>query len=83
MSQIQQDAIKLQEEIFEKQYFVQLYLQALGKHNMSTASIDQSEFTDEQIIDMANTFWELLPDSPTIRREPFYLLCDIAEHLFD
>jgi len=80
---IQRQAMELQDAIFAEVYYERIYLAALGKHNMSTASIDQSEFTDEQLVSMANTFWFALPDSPSIRREPFFQLCSIAEHCFD
>ncbi len=80
---IQRQAIELQDAIFKEDYYKNLYLASLGKHHMSTASIDQSEFTDQQLVSMANTFWFALPDSPVIRRTPFFQLCSIAEHCFD
>lgn len=80
---IQRKAIDLQQAVFDNDYFKHLYLASLGKHNMSTASIDQSEFSDSEIVSMANTFWFALPDSHACRREPFWQLCDIAEHCFD
>ena len=36
--------------------------------------------TTEEILLFWQRYWHSLPDSPTIRREPFYLICDIAEN---
>lgn len=82
MSEIQNKMSKLQDEIYRHKYYVDLYHSALSTHNMSTASIDQGEFKDQKIIRMCNTFWDSLPDSPDIRRFPFFLLCEIAEQIF-
>lgn len=77
----------LQSSVFKKNYFVKLWLETLAQHNMSTASIDQHEHSDRQIVLAANTFWDKLPDHPKIRKPEFELvfldLCDIAEHIFD
>jgi hypothetical protein len=80
---IKQDAQKLQEEIFEQDYYIHLYLAALAQHGMTKEGISQGEFDENTIVNMANSFWFALPDSMAIRRQPFYRLCDIAEHCFD
>ena len=36
--------------------------------------------TPEEIVLFWQRFWESLPDSKSIRRDPFYLICDIAEN---
>ena len=83
MSDIQKAAIKVQDAIYKEEYYVSLYEAALRHNNMSVASIDQSEFSDQQLITMMNDFWSLLPDSPSIRREPFFALCDICEEIYE
>jgi len=81
-TEIQRAAINLQDKIFSEKYYIDLYLKVLGKYNMSTASIDQSEFDDDKLVSMLNTFWMALPDSKEIRRDPFFDLCDICENIF-
>ena len=82
-TEIQKQAMELQDAVYKQKYYIPLYEKALGKHGMSVASIDQAEFTDKQLVSMANTFWFALPDSPVIRQDPFFMLCRIAEHCFD
>lgn len=73
----------VQTTIFAADYYTSLYLSALEKYGMTVDSVNAGNYTDEKIIRLANTFWEMLPDSRAIRREPFFALCDIAEHVFD
>lgn len=82
-TQIQQDAIKLQEQVFSEDYYIHLYTHALKTYGMTTEGVTAGEYEDAKIVNMANSFWFTLPDSMAIRRQPFYLLCDIAEHCFD
>lgn len=37
----------------------------------------------DEIVLFWHRFWSLLPDSKSIRRDPFYLICDIAENYMD
>lgn len=34
--------------------------------------------TDNDIVNACNEFWMRLPDASCIRRQPFFLLCDIC-----
>lgn len=82
-TEIQRKMIHLQTAIYENEYYVHIYHNALAWNNMSITSIDQGEFTDREIINMCNDFWEMLPDSPEIRTDPFFKLCDICESMYD
>lgn len=83
MTDIKHAAMKVQDAIYKEEFYIRLYEATLAKHNMSVASIDQSEFSDKQLILMMNDFWEALPDSPVIRRAPFFALCDICEEIYE
>lgn len=83
MTPIQQAMIDLQTDISCKDYFVDLYFLCLDSKSMTAEGIHESEYSDEQIINLCNDFWLALPDSPSIRRQPFFALCDIAEKCFD
>lgn len=39
--------------------------------------------SDGEIINFWHNFWDYLPDSPSIQREPFWEICDMAEKIFD
>lgn len=83
MSTISEKVIKLQGQIFEKGYYKDEYLGSLARYNMTTASIEQQTHSDKDLIEMVNHFWLELPESREVRRDPFWLVCDIAEHIFD
>jgi hypothetical protein len=80
---IKVESIDLMKAIHSKDYYVSTFYKTLGKYNMSVASIDQSKHTDEQLVSMWNSFWMALPDSTSIRREPFFKLCGICEEIYD
>ena len=82
MTTLQQQIISLQQQILREDYYTLLYSKTLAKHDMMPIGICHVEYSDAKIIDMCNDFWLDLPDTPEIRREPFFLLCDIAEHVF-
>lgn len=82
-TELQRAAIELQGQIFANEYYLDLYLQTLGRYNMSTASIDQSEFADKQLVQMLNSFWYALPDTKACRRAPFFQLCNLCESIFE
>lgn len=79
MSDLQNRVAALQKRIFDEDYYTELWLRALNEHGSSTLTIDQGEHSDKELIELANTFWWCLPDSPVIRRGPFFELCDVAE----
>lgn len=79
-----QDAmIRLHQQIFDNDYWVLTFSRILHENGMSHDGIENKWYTDAQIIELANKFWEVLPDHAGIRRTPFLLLCDIAERIFD
>jgi hypothetical protein len=69
--------------IYNDQYYSHLLDKALIRHNMSTASIDQHEFSERELCRMWNTFWVALPDSPHVRTGPFFEVCRLAEGIFN
>jgi len=83
MGQLQQDTAEVQKAIFEQQYYVQLYNSVLTRAGMTAGGVEAGEYSDSKLVNMANDFWFALPDSPAIRRAPFFQLCNIAEHCFD
>ena len=83
MTDIQAQVAHLQRSIFEESYFVALWQAQLAKRNMTTASIVLHQDDDSQLVLLCQDMWDALPDNPSIRRFPFFLLCDVAEQIFD
>lgn len=83
MTPIQTMAAKLQHEVINQDYYSLLYCTTAAKHGMMPVCILLGDYSDRQIVAMCNDFWLQLPDVSSIRRGPFWLLCDIAEHCFD
>jgi hypothetical protein len=76
---IKSKSAEVMNQVFEKKYYENLFLPILGKHNMSTASIDQHEFRERQLILMWKDFRAALPDSEEIRRKPFFDIAALCE----
>jgi hypothetical protein len=61
--------------IYSTDYYVEIF------HKIASFSPEKVyDMEDEvKICDFWNTFWFALPDNKNIRREPFFLICDLAE----
>lgn len=61
--------------IYQKDYYISLF------EKLSSFHVDKVfDMTDEEkICSFWNDFWFSLPDNNSIRREPFFLICDLAE----
>ena len=82
MKNLQQQMIKLHNDILYHDYYVDLYLaccEAKGLHAIGYVSC----MDDLEIMNLCNDFWEALPDCAACRRGPFWLLCQIANPVFD
>lgn len=79
---IQQQARALQGRIYSEQYYVKLWEASLALLFMTPDALVTFFYTDAELIDLCNEFWSALPDSPVIRRGPFWDLCNIAENIF-
>lgn len=62
-------------KVYENDYFVDIF--------SGIASETMTPETPKEIVLFWNKFWETLPDSEYIRRDPFYQICDIAECIFN
>lgn len=83
MTNLQQQMKDLQEQIIRTDYYVDLYHNCLYAASVCPELVKLGHLENDKIVELANDFWIALPDDPAIRRAPFFLLCDIAEHCFD
>lgn len=69
----------LQEHIMNEDYFHDVYEIALANAGMNKRGVAYSSYTNEALNNMLNNFWFELPDTQTIRREPFFRLCELCQ----
>lgn len=79
MTNIQQQMKQLQMQIIDNNYYEDLYNSCVINADMSRRGIQEGIYSEEQIVNLCNDFWEALPDSHAIQRKPFRLLCDLCE----
>lgn len=78
---VQIESSLLQSELFDNLYYLDEYMRALSRARMSTASIDQYEFSDLKLLLMWADFRTRLPDLKEIQRAPFQRLTKLLECL--
>jgi hypothetical protein len=79
---ISRKSVALQDKVFRESYYISIYNVVLKENSMTSDSINRHEHADTKLIKMWNDFWILLPDSSSIRRVPFFELCDLCEEIF-
>lgn len=72
MTSYMMKVIDLERSIYSNDYYVKLWEQAKNGRDIAGLS-------DEDLCTMLNAFWIILPDSMSIQREPFNVLCDLCE----
>lgn len=60
--------------VYIQQYYVDHFLQVVEMYPDAELLTNPYE-----ICSFWNEFWESLPDTPEIRRPPFFMICDLAE----
>jgi hypothetical protein len=78
---LRQKMADIQGEIFAHRYYVEIYKRILSQLQITSSNISAMKYPRERVIRLAHYFWNALPDSPAVRREPFFKLCDIAENI--
>lgn len=74
-----QDVADVQQAIFDEDFYCQLYRRVLEDSGMTVENVTALKYQDDELSEMLNNFWWYLPDSPSIRRAPFFQLCDLCE----
>ena len=82
-TQIQEQTKAVQARIFAETYYNRLWCEVLINEKMRPSGIDTFQYDDKRLVLACHYFWEALPDSPEIRRVPFFTICDIAQNVFD
>jgi sulfur relay (sulfurtransferase) DsrC/TusE family protein len=84
MTQTLQEKMKeSQDAIYGLGYYVHLYERALTIQHVTQEQVRELTLSDWTVVNLAQDFWEALPDSPAIRTRVFFKICEIAEHIFD
>jgi hypothetical protein len=80
---LQQLMKQVQEAVYKNGYYIPAYEATLIENNLTKEGIENLSYTDKQVVELAHYFWDILPDSGSIRRPPFNTLCEIAEYIFN
>ena len=65
-------------ELYAEQYYVSIFEGMLELYGFSKESLMKLENLNN-ICEFWNSFWFSLPDSKSIRRSPFFVVCELAE----
>jgi len=82
-TKLQAVSIELQDRIFKEHYYISIYGFILEKLNLTTAQIEAGDIVDKDLLEMWSDFYFAIPDLPSVRRGPFFQLCDICESVFN
>ncbi len=77
-SKFQKESSLVQEEVYSKDYYIELYETSLVELNLTADAVEHMEYSNAQLVKLWNVFWRKLPDSKAIRRQPFFKVCDLA-----
>ena len=72
MTDYMMKVIDLERSIYSNDYYVKLWERVKNGR-------DITGLRDEELCMMLNDFWDILPDSMSIHREPFNEMCDLCE----
>lgn len=78
-SSYQDRSAAAQSQIFSGDFYRNRYVACLKKHGMTSEGIEKKEYSNAKLHTLWEEFWWQLPDSPSIRVEPFFLICDLCE----
>lgn len=79
MTNIQDKSASVQLQIFAEDYYTQRYQECLKKTGITRIDVEKKLCSSDKLHSLWEAFWWSLPDSPSIRREPFFSICDICE----
>jgi hypothetical protein len=65
-------------EILDNDFYTRLFELTIAQEGLTLESLLAFDNVDK-VFGFWNAFWFNLPDSPSIHRHPFYLVCDLAE----
>ena len=68
------------DEVLRNDYYVNLFFAVVDQNEF--ANIDELRIAKNasKIVSFWNSFWFVLPDTRSIHRHPFNLICDICEY---
>ena len=75
----QERSAAAQAQIYSTGYYTNRYEACLKKHGMTRIDVEKKLYTAPKLHALWEEFWWQLPDSPSIRVEPFFMICDLCE----
>jgi len=83
MNVYQTESVRLMEEVFDIDYFVETFFFVLKMNAMTVDGIRKGKFSNTKLLTLWNRFWEYLPDTESIRTLTFFHLCDMCDGTYD
>lgn len=71
----------VQNEIISADFYTRLYLGCLKQRGMTQVDVEKKLYPNAKLNALWEDFWWQLPDSPSIRSGPFFLVCDLCEDI--
>ena len=78
-----EESVHAQERVFKESYFPSLYEKALNGLSLKPTDVAERKVDERTLVNLWNTFWMYLPDTPAIRTNLFFKICDICAEMFD
>ena len=72
MTRYQNSVIALESKVYSNEFYVSRWEYVKNGRDLQSLS-------DDDLCSLLNEFWVALPDSMSIHREPFYVLCELCE----
>lgn len=74
---------QLQEKVIANDYYTRIWDGVLKVMGMDRSGVSANAHDTDKLRSFVFEFWAALPDSMSIRREPFFELCDLCEQDFE
>lgn len=70
-----------QVEVFSKDFYTSTYHACLKQLGMTQTDVEKMIYPNSKLNSLWEEFWWKIPDSTSIRREPFFMICDLCEDI--
>lgn len=69
----------LSQRVAQLDYYPTIWQRVMLAHGMTNQGIAEQLYEHQALAEAVFDFWDALPDTMAIRRDPFFDLCDLCE----
>ena len=77
--QIRSAAVQVQ--VISTDFYTSTYHACLKQQGMTQVDVEKMLYSNAKLNALWEEFWWKLPDTKVIRREPFFMICDLCENV--